>query len=80
VVTTANFLIDSESRLRAAIEGQTAGATAAAAAPSASSCDQMFDKAKYPDKHQACQACEVQHRGMGTMEEDCKKAIAKPWR
>jgi len=28
VVTTGNFLIDSESRLRAAIEGQTSGAAA----------------------------------------------------
>jgi Cu(I)/Ag(I) efflux system membrane fusion protein len=42
VVTTGNFLVDSESRLRAAIEGQTGG--------------------------------------MGTMEEDRKKTIVKPWR
>jgi membrane fusion protein, copper/silver efflux system len=81
VVTTANFLIDSESRLRAAVEGQTARAPEAATAPGEGpSCEKSFDKAKYPDKYQACRACEVQHRGMGTMEEDCKKAIAKPWR
>jgi hypothetical protein len=29
---------------------------------------------------QACRACEIQHRGMGTMEDDCKKTIPKPWR
>jgi len=82
VVTTGNFLIDSESRLRAAIEGQTSGAgeaPAGGAAPS-SACDADFDMKKFPDKHQACRACEIQHRGMGTMEEDCKKAIPKPWR
>jgi Cu(I)/Ag(I) efflux system membrane fusion protein len=84
VVTTANFLIDSESRLRAAITGRSASAPAAdgAASPArpSSACDQAFDQRKYPDEHRACQACEVQHRGMGTMEEDCKKAIARPWR
>ena len=76
VVTTGNFLIDSESRLRAAIEGQTEGAAAA----QTSACNTDFDAQKYPDKAQACRACEIQHRGMGTMEEDCKKAIPKPWR
>jgi Cu(I)/Ag(I) efflux system membrane fusion protein len=81
VVTTGNFLIDSESRLRAAIEGQTSGvgAPAGGTAP-ASACDAAFDAKKFPDKHQACRACEVQHRGMGTMEEDCKNAIPKPWK
>jgi membrane fusion protein, copper/silver efflux system len=73
VVTTANFLIDSESRLRAAIDGQGSAA-------GGSGCDAEIDASKYPDKHQACRACEVQHRGMGTMEEDCKKSISKPWR
>ncbi len=82
VVTTGNFLIDSESRLRAAIEGQTSGPPAGAAggAAAASACDADFDGQKYPAAYQACRACEVQHRGMGSMEEDCKKAIAKPWR
>ena len=42
--------------------------------------DQVIDKAKYPDKYQQYRACEVQHRGMGTMEEDCKNAIPKPWK
>jgi Cu(I)/Ag(I) efflux system membrane fusion protein len=79
VVTTGNFLVDSESRLRAAIEGQTAGPGQAPAAPP-SACDADFDAKSFPDKYRACRACEVQHRGMGTMEEDCKKAIPKPWR
>jgi Cu(I)/Ag(I) efflux system membrane fusion protein len=79
VVTTGNFLIDSESRLRAAIEGQTSAETAAGGAPS-STCVKDFDGQKYPDKVQACRACEIQHRGMGTMEDDCKNAIPKPWR
>jgi len=76
VVTTGNFLIDSESRLRAAIDGQT---SAESAAPS-STCTTEFDAQKYPEKAQACRACEIQHRGMGTMEDDCKKTIPKPWR
>ena len=68
VVTTANFLIDSESRLRATIEGTN------------STEDVPIDKEKYPDKYQQWRQCEVQHRGMGTMEQDCKNAIPKPWR
>lgn len=83
VVTTANFLIDSESRLHAAISGEAA-AEGEAPKPSAPgqgpSCETEFDKNKHPDKYQQCRACEVQHRGMGTMEEDCKRAIPKPWR
>jgi Cu(I)/Ag(I) efflux system membrane fusion protein len=75
VVTTANFLIDSESRLRATIEGSTGGAPHLA-----SDADEVIDKAKYPDKYQQYRACEVQHRGMGTMEQDCKNAIPKPWK
>ena len=75
VVTTANFLIDSESRLRATIEGATGSAPQVA-----SDADGVIDKAKYPDKYQQYRACEVQHRGMGTMEEDCKNAIPKPWK
>lgn len=79
VVTTGNFLIDSESRLRAAIEGQ--GATGAAPGPGqAPSVDSAIDAGKYPEKFRAYRACEIQHRGMGSMEEDCKKAIPKPWR
>ena len=82
VVTTGNFLLDSESRLRAAIDGQTE-APAAASAPAdgeGPSCTNDFDAARFPDKARACRACEHQHRGMGSMEEDCKSAIAKPWK
>ena len=82
VVTTGNFLLDSESRLRAAIEGPASTPTSPSqAAPAAATgCDADFDKAKYPAKHDACRACEKQHAGMGTMVDDCKKAIAKPWK
>jgi Cu(I)/Ag(I) efflux system membrane fusion protein len=76
VVTSANFLVDSESRLHAAISGM--GAAPAATAPS--SCDGDFDRRRFPEKYEACRACEVQHRGMGTMEDDCKRAIPQPWR
>lgn len=76
VVTTGNFLIDSESRLRSAIEGQDSGE----AGSQGSTCSSAFDVGKYPEKFQSCRACEIQHRGMGTMEDDCKKAIPKPWR
>jgi Cu(I)/Ag(I) efflux system membrane fusion protein len=77
VVTTGNFLVDSESRLRAAIEGQT---SSEGAAVQSSTCSTEFDAQRFPDKGQACRACEIQHRGMGTMEDDCKNAIPKPWR
>jgi Cu(I)/Ag(I) efflux system membrane fusion protein len=68
VVTTANFLIDSESRLRATIEGQAIEE------------EVPIDKNKYPDKYRLWKQCEILHRGMGTMEEDCKNAIPRPWR
>jgi Cu(I)/Ag(I) efflux system membrane fusion protein len=76
VVTSGNFLLDSESRLRATIEGEgrPPGAT-----PS-STCDAEFDAQKYPDKAAQCRQCELVHRGMGTMEQDCKGAIPKPWK
>jgi len=76
VVTTANFLIDSESRLRAAIQGPAAGGAKGAV----STCDEAIDKAAFPEKYEACLACEHVHRGMGTMEDDCKNAITRPWR
>ncbi len=75
VVTSANFLVDSESRLRAAISGIGSGG-----APPPSSCDRDFDRARFPEKYDACRACEIQHRGMGGMEDDCKRAIPQPWR
>jgi multidrug efflux pump subunit AcrA (membrane-fusion protein) len=77
VITTANFLLDSESHLQASILGQ--GATAAGAQPSGDFCDTAFDRAKFPDKYGQCIACRA-HRGMGSMEDDCRNQIAKPWK
>ncbi len=82
VVSGATFLIDSESRL------QASAAQAATAAPSepmklspeeGPSC-QDVDRAKFPDKFIECQKCTQIHHGMGSMEEDCKNAIPKPWK
>lgn len=78
VVSGATFLIDSESRLRAAITGSH-GDAGAASGP-ASGCDADFDSVKFPEQHAECRKCEVVHRGMGTMEADCKRAIPRPWR
>jgi Cu(I)/Ag(I) efflux system membrane fusion protein len=78
VVTTANFLIDSESRLRAAIQGE--GGSGGAPPVASSACDKLFDKAKYSDKYAQCRSCEQQHHGMGSMEDDCRSAIPKPWK
>jgi Cu(I)/Ag(I) efflux system membrane fusion protein len=134
IVTTANFLLDSKSRLQASIGGasteeaeQPAASTPAAlqaerpaeaqaparakpavaprahltppppeqpappppaapppapplpAAPT-SACDRDFDARAFADKYRQCRACEIQHRGMGSMVDDCKAAIPKPWR
>ena len=38
------------------------------------------DFTRFMDLCVQCRACEVQHRGMGTMEQDCKNAIERPWR
>lgn len=76
VVSSATFLVDSESRLQASL-AQTGGKTSA---PPPSACDADFDRSKYPDKWAECERCEKQHAGMGSMVEDCKNAIPKPWR
>jgi Cu(I)/Ag(I) efflux system membrane fusion protein len=76
IVTTGNFLLDSESRLRSAIEGGSKKPSSSGT----SLCDALFDRARFADKYAQCRACETQHRGMGTMEEDCRNAISKPWR
>jgi len=86
VASSGNFFIDSESRLKASIAqapmaiGASGEAKAAPPAGSGPDCYADFDPSGMPDKYQQCKACERIHRGMGTMEADCKKAIAKPWR
>jgi membrane fusion protein, copper/silver efflux system len=74
VVTTANFLLDSESRLQSTISGGSGAPT-----PAGDVCETNFDKQRHPDKYQQCVACRM-HRGMGSMEEDCRAAIPKPWK
>jgi len=82
VVSGATFLIDSESRL------QASAAQVAISAPAEPtngnpgdgvSCQQI-DRAKFPDKWIECQKCTQVHHGMGSMEDDCKNAIPKPWK
>ncbi len=85
VASSGNFFIDSESRLKASIAQApappaTPGASKAAPPGSGPDCDAEFDARGMPDKFQQCKACERIHRGMGTMEADCKNAIPKPWR
>jgi Cu(I)/Ag(I) efflux system membrane fusion protein len=77
VVAAATFLIDAESRLQASL-AESSGSTTKAATPSA--CDGAIEREKYPDKWQACRQCEITHSGMGSMVDDCKDAIPKPWR
>lgn len=78
VVSGATFLIDSESRLQASVSGASTMSDAGTAP--ASGCDGDFDRAKFPGKHAECVKCETVHRGMGSMEADCKNAIPRPWK
>jgi Cu(I)/Ag(I) efflux system membrane fusion protein len=83
VVSGATFLIDSESRLQASIA--QAGQMPSPASPSppgqqGPSCDADFDRQKMPEKWAECMKCEKVHRGMGSMEADCKAAIPRPWK
>ncbi|HEY6001871.1 MAG TPA: efflux RND transporter periplasmic adaptor subunit, partial [Anaeromyxobacter sp.] len=85
VASSGNFFIDSESRLKASIAQAPAppaapGGARAAPPGSGPDCETAFDAAGMPDKYRQCKACERIHRGMGTMEADCKNAIPKPWR
>lgn len=94
VVSGATFLIDAESRLQASLTAaspaappRTGAAESGTVAPPAdagvlppSGCDVDFDRAKFADKWQQCRQCEAVHHGMGTMEQDCKNTIPKPWR
>ena len=84
VVSGATFLIDSESRLQASASEASpvprAGGPTTRDPGAGPSCDEDFDRSKYPDKLIECQKCTQIHHGMGSMEADCKSAIAKPWR
>jgi Cu(I)/Ag(I) efflux system membrane fusion protein len=76
VVSGATFLIDSESRLQASLRS----GPEAPSAGGSSACDTEFDRSKFPDKYAECRKCETVHRGMGSMVDDCKRAIPQPWR
>ncbi len=80
VVSGATFLMDSESRLQASVAQQStmSSADGGAATSPRSSCDAQFERAKYPRQHAECLKCEHVHQGMGSMVDDCKKAIVKP--
>lgn len=71
VVTSGNFLVDSESRRRAIARSSSAAATQRTDVP--------ITREKFPDKYEQWLECERVHRGMGSMEEDCQNAIPKPW-
>lgn len=77
VVTRGGFLLDSESRLQTSL---AAAPSPKSAAPSPGSCPAEIDGGRFPDKLAQCLACERQHAGMGSMVDDCKRGIARPWR
>lgn len=82
VVTRGSFMLDSESRLQASLAAVPAAANEAGSGPSSqgAGCSAAFDHKRFPYKYTQCLACERQHAGMGSMVDDCKSAIAKPWR
>ena len=82
VVTRGSFMLDSESRLQASLAAApvTSNMPGAAASSQGASCSDAFDRQRFPDKYTQCLACERQHAGMGSMVDDCKSAIARPWR
>lgn len=84
VATRGNFFLDAESRLRTSISTTVKPARpmgeSQATPETGPDCDREFDAAAAPMKYQQCKQCERVHRGMGSMEADCKNAIAKPWR
>lgn len=77
VVTRGGFLLDSESRLQTSL---AEAPRPRSAPPSPGSCPAEIDGGRFPDKLAQCLACEQQHAGMGAMADDCKRAIARPWR
>ena len=82
VVSGATFLIDSESRLQASAvqAAMTAPRGPSRANPSEGPSCEEIDRPKFPEKWTECQKCTQIHRGMGSMEADCKNAIPKPWK
>jgi Cu(I)/Ag(I) efflux system membrane fusion protein len=81
VVTRGNFMIDAESRLQSALAATPPPAGGGGGAvETGPDCETAFDRQRYPDRYTQCRACERVHRGMGTMEADCKNAIPRPWR
>lgn len=83
VVTRGTFMLDSESRLKASLAAAPQPSSPVGGARQAEDgpvCEAAFDREKYPDKFDQCRLCERQHAGMGAMVQDCKAAIARPWR
>jgi Cu(I)/Ag(I) efflux system membrane fusion protein len=82
VVTRGSFMLDSESRLQASLAAAppASNAPSSAASSQGASCREAFDRQRFPDKYMQCLACERQHAGMGSMVDDCKNVIARPWR
>ncbi len=84
VVTRGSFMLDSESRLQASLAATPGASNVPRSGTSSTgqgaSCSEAFDRERFPDKHTRCLACERQHAGMGSMVDDCKRAIARPWR
>lgn len=82
VVTRGSFMLDSESRLQASLAAVPAASNEPGSAPSSqgASCSAAFDRERFAEKYTQCLACERQHAGMGSMVDDCKNAIARPWR
>ena len=73
VVTSGNFLLDSESRLRSAAHSAAQGA-------SKGRTDIPIDEKKYPEKYEKWLECERAHKGMGSMVQDCQNSIPQPWK
>ncbi len=81
VVVHGNFMLDSESRLQASLATTPAATgSGAGSAETGPDCETAFDRQRLPDRYTQCRACERMHRGMGSMEADCKNVIPRPWR
>ncbi|MCC6808539.1 MAG: efflux RND transporter periplasmic adaptor subunit [Deltaproteobacteria bacterium] len=75
VVSSAGFLLDSESRIRAAF---SRGKSIPASPPQANPrCERDFDRG---EPFERCVACSSSHGAHPQMLEDCLNAIPKPWK